>query len=162
MNKKRRELLIEMCVSFIINNKVYESVYINKLRLNEGITLDDFLFKFNKDKHILIIEIIEKGKPPFFEDLKIRMNNGYKCTICNKKIIHINDKYSCDFCNFSLFCSKICVDKSLTHINLDKKLILIKTTNFTIQIKFIRKMEELLKKEGIIINKFYNFKYFDI
>ena len=145
IDKERKESLIEMCFSFIINNHLYDSVYLNKLELSEGITLDDFFLEYNKDKHILIIEIIEKDKPPFFEDLKIRMNNGYKCTICKKKINHINDKYNCDFCNFSLFCSKICADKSLDHINLDQKLIQIKQQKFKLSDLFSLKLNSLLK-----------------
>ena len=132
IKKERKELLIEMCFSFIYNIVAYESAYINKLELSDGITIDDFLLEYNKDKHILIIEIIEKGKHPFFDDLKIRMKNGYKCTICKKKINHINDKYNCEFCNFSLFCSKVCADKSIDHTKLDNKLIQIKQTKFNL------------------------------
>ena len=149
LNKERRESLIEMCFAFIINIKIYDSAYLNKLELSDGITLDDFFLEYNKDKHILIIEIIENDQPPFFEDLKIRMTNEYKCTICKKKINHINDKYNCDFCNFSLFCSKECADKSIDHINLDNKLIQIKQPKFELSNLLSLKLDSLLLKGGI-------------
>ena len=132
LEKSKKELLIEICFSFIINNQKYDSVFLNKLDFSDSIDLEDFFFEYKKDKHILIIEIIEEGQPHFFEDLKLRMKNEYKCTECNRKINHINDKYNCSFCNLSLFCGKNCADKSKDHIKLDKKLTEIKQSKFNL------------------------------
>ena len=149
INKERKESLIEMCFAFIINIKVYDSAYLNKIELSDEIVLDDFFLQYNKDKHVLIIEIIENGQPPFFEDLKISMIKGYKCTICKKKLNHLNDKYNCDFCNFSLFCSKECADKSIDHINLDNKLIQIKQPKFKLTNLLSLNLDSLLLSGGI-------------
>ena len=132
LQKEQREYLIEMCYSFIIKNQKYDSLYINKINLSDGANLDDFFFEYNKDKQILIVEVIKNDESPFFEDLKIKMKNEYNCSICNKKLNHINEKYNCSFCHFSIFCSKKCADISKEHKNLDKYLLNIIQSNFNL------------------------------
>ena len=132
LQKENREFLIEMCYFFITKNQKYDSIYIDKINLSDGANLDDFFLEFNKDKQILIAEVIKNDEAPFFEDLKIRMNNEYNCTICNKKINHIYEKYNCSFCHFSIFCSKKCANASKDHINLDKNLSKIIQSNFNL------------------------------
>ena len=132
LQKENREFLIEMCYFFITKNQKYDSIYIDKINLSDGANLDDFFLEYNKDKQILIVEVVKNGESPFFEDLKIRMKNEYNCTICNKKLNHINEKYNCSFCNFSIFCSKKCADVSKEHIDLDKYLSKIIQSNFNL------------------------------
>ena len=144
LDKDKRELLIEMCYSFTIPIQKYTSLYINKLEVSDGMLLEDFFSEYNKEKTILIIEIIQKDDDAFFEDLKIKMKNEYKCAFCNKKINHINDKYNCSFCNFSLFCSKKCIDKSDEHMLLHKELEEIMESSFNLSDLFSLKLDSLL------------------
>ena len=122
LNKEKKEILIEMCFSFIIKNNKYDCMYIDKLDLNEKNEIQDLFLKYNNKTQILIIEIIENNKDCFFEDIKITMKKKYKCTICNKNIKNLNEKYKCHLCNFSLFCSEYCSNKSSDHLDLDKRL----------------------------------------
>ena len=144
LDKDNKDLLIEICFAFYINNQKYDSLYINKLNISDGAMIDDFLSEVNKDKKILIVEVIEKEEQNFLEDLKIKMEKEYKCIICNKDLYHINDKYNCNLCNFSLFCSKNCSDKSIEHINLDEKLAQIYEPKFNLQDLLSLKLESLL------------------
>ena len=121
LDKDKKDLLIEIIYSFIINNNKYDSIFIDKLDISEGVILEDILKDLNqKVKKYLIIEVNEKNEDHFFEDLKMSMNNKYRCTICNKKLSIIRNKYNCEYCNFSLFCSKNCADDSKEHKRLDE------------------------------------------
>ena len=146
LNKDNKILLIEICYSFYINNKQYDSLNINKCNLEDESLLINNLPILCGDENILIIEVIQNNEQYFFEDLKIRMNSEYRCTICNKKLSHINEKYNCNFCQLSLFCSKKCADKSLEHQNLDKILITIIEPKFKFSNLLPLKIESLLKK----------------
>ena len=122
LDKNKRKVLMEMCISFVIENSVYDSIYLEKLNLSDETSLTDFLNIYNKDKHILIVEISNKKKENFLVDLKLKMNNDYKCTICDKKIENIKDKYNCDICDLSLFCSKKCSKESEDHMRLHNQM----------------------------------------
>ena len=130
IDKNKKKLLIEMVFSFLINSK-YDSLFIKKIEFKDENKLKDLFNEYNKEKHILIIELYNKDEPNFFVDLKMEMIQGYNCTKCNKKIENLIDKYSCEICNFSLFCSQECSKKSEDHINLDKQ------CNFIYEKKFI-------------------------
>ena len=121
LDKEKKDLLIEIIYSYIINNNKYDSLYIDKLDINESTKINDLLFELNKNiKMYLIVEVIEKNDHKFFEDLKPRLSHIYRCTICNKKINNLSNKYNCEYCNFSLFCSKNCADDSKEHKLLDE------------------------------------------
>ena len=153
INKEKSELLIEMCYCFVINNKKYDCIHIHKLNLKDENNLNELFSRFNKKKHLLIVEITNKGKPNFFLDLKLEMKNKYICSMCNKKIRHLNEKYYCKYCNYSLFCSKSCADESLEHQMLDKKLKDIFEKQFDFQDLLTLKLDSILKnnsRKGIV------------
>ena len=102
-----------MCFSFVNNNSIYDSLFIEKLDLKDDNTLKDFFNKYNKEKHILIIEIFNLNKSNFFVDLKLKYNNKFKCSECDKKIENLKEKYNCDICNLSLFCSEECANNQI-------------------------------------------------
>ena len=153
IDKEKSELLIEICYCFAINNKKYDCIYIHKLDIKDENNLNELFTMFNKKKHILIVEITNKGKPNFFKDLKLEMKNKYICSMCNKKIRHLNEKYYCNYCNYSLFCSKSCANESLEHQKLDKKLKDIFEKQFDFQDLLTLKLVSILKnksRKGII------------
>ena len=121
LNKEKTNILVEMVYAFGIGINMYESLYIEKLDVEDSSNLNQFFEKYNKDKHILIIELINNDKINFLVELK-QMNNKYKCTVCDEDINNINEKYNCNMCNYSLFCSKKCANYSKSHRNLDKEL----------------------------------------
>ena len=122
LDRNKRKLLIELCFSYIIGCSLYDSIYLDKLDLKDQVTLDDFFKIYNKEKHILIIEISNVKDNNFFIDLKQKMNSEYKCTICNKKLEKLEDKYNCGLCNLSIYCSKQCAKQSKDHKFLDNQL----------------------------------------
>ena len=121
LNKEKTNILIEMVFAFGIGIDIYESLYIEKLDFEDSSHLNNLFEKYDKNKHILIIELISNNKINFLFELK-QMSKKYKCTICDKDINIINEKYNCDLCNYSLFCSKNCANNSKPHKTLDKQL----------------------------------------
>ena len=120
IDKNKKKLLIEMIFSFLIIPK-YDSLFIKKIEFKDENKLKDLFNEYNKEKHILIVELYNMDEPNFFVDLKLEMIQGYKCTKCNKKIENLIDKYNCEICNFSLFCSQECSKKSKEHKKLDNQ-----------------------------------------
>ena len=107
-----------MTLAFIHRILMYESIYIEKIELQDDNSLSDFFFKYDKTKNILIIEMVDKGDINFF----IQMDKDYKCSICGKHINNLKEKYNCELCQFSLFCSNKCSRKSNEHLDLDIQL----------------------------------------
>ena len=120
LDKEKRNTLIEIIFSFIIGNRKYDSLFIEKLEFKDEDTLKKFFNKYNKEKHILIVEYSDEHN--FLIDLKTEMITEYKCTVCGVKIEALKDKYYCEICNLSLFCSSKCAKESQDHISLDKQL----------------------------------------
>ena len=121
-------MLIEMFVAYYMNMQMYETLYIDKIEFKDDDTLNVLFKKYNKNEHILILELIDGDVCNFL----IQLNDNYKCSECFKKITNLNDKYNCDFCHFSLFCDKRCSQKSNDHTSLDKQLKNIMETNFNL------------------------------
>ena len=132
LNKDKKDLLVEMVYSFGIGVKIYESLYIHKLELDENTNLEEFFKIFDKSKHILIIETFYVDSLPFFLDLNNQNDNKYICSLCNKEINNLNEKYECDYCFFSLFCSKKCSTSSNDHIKLHNEIKDIIETKFNL------------------------------
>ena len=110
LNKNKTHILFEMVYSFYILVEPYESLYIEKLDFVDNSNLSQFFEKYDKSKHILVIELInDDDNPNFLVELKMS-DNKYKCMKCKKEIKNINAKYNCSLCNYSLFCSKTCVN----------------------------------------------------
>jgi ubiquitin carboxyl-terminal hydrolase 4/11/15 len=115
LNKEDKNILIEMVSAVHLDIPMYESLYIEKMEFQDDNTLNDFFEKYDKNKHILIIELINKEDFNFL----IQLDNNYKCSVCNKKIENINEKYNCDYCHYSLFCSSRCSNGSNEHNQID-------------------------------------------
>ena len=148
LDKNKSNVLIEMCFSYIIGISLYDSLFIEKLELKDENTLDDLFKKYDKKKHILIIEITDLNEDNYFVDLKKEMNKEYKCTICKKKINSLKDKYNCEICEYSLFCSKQCAEESKDHIRLDDQLCRIKEKKFSLPDLLSTSLESILKKDS--------------
>ena len=146
LEKEKRNILIEMMFSFYIGNEKYDSLFIEKLEFNDENTLKDFFNKYNKEKHILIVEY--SNEPYFFIDLKKEMIGEYKCTVCGTKIKSLKDKYNCEICNLSLFCSSKCANKSKEHINLDKQSLKIYEKKFILSDLLSLDLESLLTEDN--------------
>ena len=149
LDKKRKEILLDICLGHTINIDKYESIYIDQLDLEDNCTMKEFFTKFNKIEKILIIEVVENNKNNFFEDLKIKNKGEYRCTICNSKIKDINKRYNCNFCYFSLFCSKECSKKSIDHLKLDQKLEQILEPKFNLSNLLSIKLKEMLEEKSL-------------
>ena len=128
LNKEKKFLLIEIIKAFVSQIQMYESIYIKKLEFQDNNTLNELFLQYNKNEHILIIEILDKSDINFL----IQMDNNYKCNICGEKIQNLNQKYNCDICHFSLFCTKRCANNSNEHKIIDKALKKIMEQKFNI------------------------------
>ena len=146
LDKDKSNILIEMCFSFIIGISQYDSLHVEKIELEDNSTLDDLFAKYDKKKHILIIEISDFNEDNYLVDLKKKMNKEYKCTICKKMIDILKDKYNCEICDYSLFCSKQCADKSKDHTKLDNQLYQIKEKKFSLPELLSTNLESILKE----------------
>jgi DNA-directed RNA polymerase subunit RPC12/RpoP len=110
-----------MVYAFKIRIDLYESLYIENIDFDDNSNLNQFFEKYNKNKHILVIELINNDTLNFLVEIK-QMNNKYKCMRCNREINNINEKYNCSICNYSLFCSKRCANATDSHKILDREL----------------------------------------
>lgn len=122
LNKKNKDLLIEMISCLTNNNKIYESLYIQQIKFNSGNeSIKNLVNYYNKEEYLLIAEIIPKNGNNFFKPIlpspELNNSNIYNCEICNE---HLNlfEKYECDLCNYSLFCCEECSKISGAHNNL--------------------------------------------
>ena len=115
LDKDKKDLLIEIISSFVIKIEMYESLYIEKIEFKDDDNLNVFFTKYDKNKHILIVEIINNNDINFL----IQIEKDYKCSECGQKILKLNKKYNCKYCHFSLFCSQKCINNSVEHRKLD-------------------------------------------
>ena len=152
LEKKNRNILIEICTAFKNNILIYNSTLLEQIKLSEEDPIESLFKIYNKKKHILIIEINEKNtnflqeiKPFKFKDKK-KEYLIYQCNMCEKEI-NDEQKYICEKCNVSIFCSKGCSNISGDHIQLDKALTPLLKTNFN--------LNQLLKRE-IYLEQFAN------
>ena len=132
LEKVKANMLVEMVYAFGIGINIYETLYIEKLDFEDNSNLNKFFEKYNKDKHILIIELINDDIINFLVELK-QINNKYKCTVCDNDINNIKEKYNCNLCNYSLFCSKKCANYSEFHRAIDKELKTLIESKFNLQ-----------------------------
>ena len=121
LNKDKTNILVEMVYAFKIRIDLYECLYIENIDFDDNSNLNQFFEKYNKNKHILVIELINNDTLNFLVGIK-QMNNIYKCMRCNREINNINEKYNCSICNYSLFCSKRCANATESHKILDREL----------------------------------------
>ena len=119
LNKDKKDILIEIISAFKNEISIYESLYLEKIEFEENNTLNCLYNKYDKGKHILIIEIINKNDFNFLLPIE---NNNYKCNVCGKKINDLDKRYKCELCNYSLFCSRKCAENSTEHFRIDNYL----------------------------------------
>ena len=120
LNKEKKDALIEVVSAFRNEIPIYESLYIKKIEFEDDNPLNIFFQKYNKSKHILLIEIINKNDFNFL--LPIDDNSNYKCSICGEKIKDLDKRFKCELCNYSLFCREDCANKSQDHLRIDNLL----------------------------------------
>ena len=118
LEKEKKDILMEICISLTNDIPKYETINLQKIPISEEDSLSNLLAIYNKKKHILIIELYQKDSS--FINLLLGNNNIFNCSICQKEINILESTYKCNICNYSLFCSKECSNKDLTHEKLDK------------------------------------------
>ena len=128
LDKDKKEILIEILTALVHSIQMYESLYLEKLEFQDNETLSELFLKYNKKKHILLVEIINKNDFNFL----LQMDSNYKCNSCGQNISNLNNKYNCDICHFSLFCSQICAYNSSDHKELDNAIKKYSEAKFTI------------------------------
>ena len=148
LDENKRQILIEMCLAYAIDNSYYDSIYLEKLNFKDESLLKDFFTKYNKEKHILLIEIFYSNDEQFLIDLNLDMNKEYKCVICNNKIEDLRKKYKCEICNFSLFCSEKCANQSKEHYNLHQQLLKILEKRFILKDLLSMNLESILSEDS--------------
>ena len=149
LDKNKKELLIEMTLSLIQSLKSYESLFINEIskeEIEDTNPLTTLLNIYNKEKHILLINIYSSNDEKFLLDLK--MNKEFKCSICSKSIDDLKNRYKCEICNYSLFCSKECSDQSKQHTRLNKWLFSYKDKIFVLSELLSMNLDDLLSKNS--------------
>ena len=119
INKKNKDIIIEMIFSFISDIQVYESVFLQNINISDEEKknkIENIFKQYNPKSEILIVEIIQNNiSKKFLKPIipKLNQNNKflYYCSICNKEIIDLNNtNYLCQLCCMYLFCSKQCSD----------------------------------------------------
>ena len=138
LDREKSDILIEIAFGFILDIKMYESIYIKKIELQDEDNLDEFFSLFNKDKHILLVEITQKNSFNYLIQL-----SKDKCTICERKLDE-NEINKCDICHYSLFCSKACANRNTNHTFIDKKLNKIMEAKFMLKDMLTDKYNYLL------------------
>ena len=149
LDKNKKELLIELTLSLIQSLKSYESLFINEIskeEIEDTNPLSTLLNIYNKEKHILLINIYSSNDEKFLLDLK--MNKEFKCSICSKSIDDLKNRYKCEICNYSLFCSKECSDQSKQHTRLNKWLFSYKDKIFVLSELLSMNLDDLLSKNS--------------
>ena len=121
LNKEDKSILFEISLAFLMKVDFFESINLERLELEENSNVNELFSKFDKRKHILIIEAFKVDNLPFLVDLKYQNENKLFCSICNKEIKKIENKYNC-ICHYSIFCSKECSSNSEIHRKLEKKI----------------------------------------
>ena len=148
LNKKNKNILIEMILSLVNKNKMYESLYLQQIKKDNNESIKNLINYYDKDEYLLIAEIVsEKYKNNYFIRPifpEIDNSNIYNCSMCGEQL-NLDEKYKCNLCNLSLFCSKECSEVSGEHINLHKSLYEIYNKKFELEV-FLN--EKIKTKKG--------------
>lgn len=125
IEKRNKNILIEICISFSHNFSSYDSVLIKEIKLGEDEPVNSLFKIYNKKEHILIIEISDKNYDNFlkeikpFESTKNKIDEIYQCRLCENEI-NKSQRYECKLCKISFFCSQVCSNNSIEHAKLHK------------------------------------------
>ena len=147
LEKNKKDLLIEMTISLIQSLTSYESLFINEIsqeEIEDTKPLTNLFNIYDKEKHILLINIYSSNEEKFLIDLK--MKKEFNCSICSKPIDDLKNRYKCEICNYSLFCSKECSDQSKQHTRLNKRLFSYKDKIFVLSELLSMNLDDLLSK----------------
>ena len=145
INRENKNVLNEICLTFMNNFQTYSSCFIRQLSYSEDKdTLKTLLCNYDKSKHYLIIEISGKYSDTFLKEIKPNENMEYNCSLC-EKIIKEKEKYFCSECYMSIYCGKECAENCPYH----KKLHNILSTLLKKQINI-----NSLKNENLSLNAF--------
>ena len=116
LEKEKKDILIEMCISFVNEIIEYESLYLKNINISDNDNITELLSFINKKKQILVIEIQHNDDLLFIKEIS---SNNLSCKECGKEILKIEDKHECNICHLSLFCSEECANKNENHKKLD-------------------------------------------
>ena len=127
VNKKNKDILIEICISLVHQSKFYESLFIEQISYSNDDELIKHIFNnYDKKNYYLIAEIFPKNRIcSFIRQITSAANraNIYNCSSCGEQL-NIIEKYNCELCNFSLYCSNDCAkisgEHQILHQYLDK------------------------------------------
>ena len=108
LDKDKKNILMEMCISFINNINTFDCFYINKINISENENISKLISAFDEKKKILITEIQLNNDSLFIKEI---VNNKYICTECKKDIDLLENIYNYNICHLSLFCSEKCANK---------------------------------------------------
>jgi len=144
LNKEDKAILFEISLAFFLRVDFFESINIERLELEENSNVNELFEKFDKKRHILIVEACKTDNLPFLVDLKYQNENKLVCSICNKEIKKMENKYKC-ICHYSIFCSKECSNNSDTHIKLEKKIKELSIEEFGLSNLFDFKLSSILQ-----------------
>ena len=150
VDKRNKDILIEMCISFVNQSKFYGSLYTQNVKSNDEDLIKDIFNIYDSKYYFLIAEIFPKENPRYFiQKIEPDINNSniYNCSICGEQL-NLIEKYNCDLCNFSLFCSNECANVSGEHQILHKFLNELYNKKFNIN-KFL---EEKIKSNKESLN----------
>jgi ubiquitin C-terminal hydrolase len=117
LNKQNKNILIEMCISFVNNIPAFDCTYLKKIQISDDENISKLFSLYNQKKNILIIETQAENDSLFFKEID---NDKYICTQCKKEIDSEENIYKCKICHMSLFCSEKCAKDGKDHDLLDK------------------------------------------
>ena len=118
LEKEKKDVLIDMCLSFVNEISQYDSLYIKKIDIEDSENISKLFTFFDKRKYILIIDIQHNDDPLFLKQIA-NDNNKYFCSQCQKEILSLDNIYKCNLCHMSLFCSEECSFNNKDHKKLD-------------------------------------------
>ena len=118
LEKEKKDILMEICVSFLNKLPKYESIYLKNIEISNDDSISKLLSSYNKSKDLLIIELHQKDSP--FIIPIIPNNNIFTCQSCKKEITDLNQAYKCNICNYSLFCTEDCANNDPIHEKLNE------------------------------------------
>jgi len=121
LNKEDKTILFEISLAFFIKVDFFESINLEQLELDENSNINELFNKYDKERHILIVQAFNEDDLPFLTDLRYQNENKLFCSICNKEIKKIEHKYNC-ICHYSIFCSKECSNNSDFHRKFEKQI----------------------------------------
>ena len=120
LEKSKKNILMEICFSYKHEDMPqFETVDIESNDFVNDESMEKFIQIYDKQKHILIIEVQHNDENLYIKSIKNKNN----CSICQKTIDYTKEEaYKCNICHFSLFCSEECAKKDKKHLEFDELL----------------------------------------